>query len=160
MPRPSREFKSSYLMYYSLLCFCFEIATFATLPALRPPFFSFRFSRALHVLLRARTDGASRRRRTGAKQRYGTIRRSAVGPERLEGTGGIKVQPVLGLSGWNGFFLLNRWIFQKKKSCNHQKMMMMMMMNFRSAQLPNHQKIYTSHKKHNTYKKCSNSLLA
>ena len=143
-------------MYYSLLCFCFEIATFATLPAL-PPLFS-RFGLAgLHMP----SDGASRRRRTGAKQRYGDLRRlrwtRAVGGNRSRDPS----PTCCGAFGLEWFFLLNRWIFQKKKSCNHQKMMMMMMMmmNFRSAQLPNHQKIYTSHKKHNTYKKCSNSSL-
>lgn len=93
------------------------------------------------------------------------ISADSVGPERLEGTGGNgsrdpKVQAVFpGFSGWNGFFFVEQMdLPKKKKSCNHQKMMMMMM-NFRSAQLPNHQKIYTSHKKHNTYKKCSNSSL-
>ena len=141
-------------MYYSLLCFCFEIATFATLPAL-PPLFS-RFALAgLHMSSVPCPDGGLLVDQ-GCQSAIWWIRRRrwtrAVGGNRRDPS-----PTCCGAFGLEWFFLLNRWIFQKKKSCNHQKMMMMMMMNFRSAQLPNHQKIYTSHKKHNTCKKCSNS---
>lgn len=148
-------------MYYSLLLFllwnCYFRPRFQPLP---PPFSRFALA-GLHMSSTCpRVLGFSSSTYGVAKQRSGGSPPTPLDQSGWRGTDrGIQRSNLFFRAFRVGmvFFCWTDGSSKKKRAVNHQKMMMMM--NFRSAQLPNHQKIYTSHKKHNTYKKCSNSSL-